>query len=207
MNDKRQRRPPRRRFLEAALALPAAGLLLGPRGALLTSVRASSLAPTPACGDDDDLATPSQTEGPYFKPRSPERTSLLDPGVSGTPLVIAGQVLSTTCRPVSRALLDFWQADDAGRYDNEGFRLRGHQFTDETGRFRLETILPAAYARRTRHVHVKVQAPNRPVLTTQLYFPGEPRNARDRIFSPALLMDVRDTASSRMGTFTFVVEA
>ena len=28
------------------------------------------------------------------------------------------------------ALLDFWQADAKGHYDNSGFRLRGHQFAD-----------------------------------------------------------------------------
>ena len=39
---------------------------------------------------------------------------------------------------------------------------------------------------------VKVQAPNQPVLTTQLYFPDEPENERDRIFQPDLVMDVRD---------------
>src|SRR5262245_11082844 len=47
---------------------------------------AGTLAPTPACHDGDE-ATPSQTEGPYFKPSSPERGSLIDSGMSGTALV------------------------------------------------------------------------------------------------------------------------
>ncbi len=47
------------------------------------------------------------------------------------------------------------------------------QFADASGRFSLETIVPGAYGGRTRHIHVKVQAPDSPVLTTQLYFPGE----------------------------------
>ena len=91
-------------------------------------------------------------------------------------------VVGTSCRPVERALLDFWQADSNGEYDNQGYRLRGHQFTDAKGRFHLETVVPGLYTGRTRHIHVKVQAPNRPVLTTQLYFPGEPANERDGIF-------------------------
>ena len=156
---------------------------------------------TPACSDDDDDVTPEQTEGPFFSPNSPERTSLVDPGMAGTPLTVSGRVLSTECAPVAGALLDFWQADDAGEYDNEGFTLRGHQFSGDDGTFRLETIVPGLYPGRTRHIHVKVQAANGPVLTTQLYFPDEPRNTTDGIFDAALVMDVRGDE----GTFEFVV--
>jgi len=164
-----------------------------------------TLAPTPACDDSDD-PTLAQTEGPYFTPNSPQRTSLVEAGMGGQPLVVAGTVLTTDCRPVGRALLDFWQADDAGRYDNQGYRLRGHQFSDADGRWRLETIVPGRYTGRTRHIHVKVQAPDGPVLTTQLYFPDEPENDRDGIFSPELLLsDVRDTGGTRRGSFTFVL--
>ena len=167
----------------------------------------ATLPPTPACGDDDDLdATLSQTEGPFFTPNSPRRTSLLEPGLTGTKLVVTGYVYATDCRPIERALLDFWQADDGGAYDNDGYRLRGHQFTDQDGRYRLETIVPGLYPGRTRHIHVHAQAPERPVLTTQLYFPDEPANATDRIFDPALAMDVRDTDDGPVGFFDFVLE-
>ena len=162
---------------------------------------AATLSPTPACGDADDV-TPSQTEGPYFTPNSPERQSLLESGMKGTRLVVTGAVLSTSCQPVARALVDFWQADDSGEYDNVGYRLRGHQFTDASGRYRLETVVPGLYPGRTRHIHVKVQAPNRPVLTTQLYFPGEPRNQSDGIFSQELLLDIHDAANGREGNLT-----
>ncbi|MGI8925038.1 MAG: intradiol ring-cleavage dioxygenase [Tepidiformaceae bacterium] len=167
----------------------------------------ATLAPTPACGDDDDAddPTPPQTAGPFFTPNSPERTSLLEPGMPGTKLVLAGRVLSTACQPLSGALIDFWQTDDAGEYDNAGFRLRGHQFTDSTGRYRLETILPGLYTGRTRHIHVKVQAANRPLLTTQLYFEGEPGNGRDGIFSPDLAMALRDAGGAKEATFDFVL--
>jgi protocatechuate 3,4-dioxygenase beta subunit len=164
------------------------------------------LQPTPQCADDDDL-TPAQTEGPYFKRSSPQRTSLLEAGVTGTRLLLSGRVLTTDCRPVARALLDFWQADDRGAYDNAGFRLRGHQFADESGQFRLETIVPGLYPGRTRHIHVKVQAPNRPVLTTQLYFPGEARNAGDSIFSPELVISMQDAGTAKQGSFDFVLNA
>jgi len=198
----------RRRLLRGLVAAPivlaAPALFRSPSRGL---AEAASLVPTPACGDDDDDdPTPSQTEGPYFRRRSPERGSLLEPGLAGTRLVVAGTVLTRSCRPVTRALLDFWQADDAGRYDNAGYGLRGHQFTDDRGRFRLETIVPGLYPGRTRHIHVKVQAPDRPVLTTQLYFAGEPRNSRDRIFHRELVMRGTDDVQRGEAAFDFVLD-
>lgn len=127
--------------------------------------------------------------------------------MAGTKLLLTGQVLMTNCQPVARALVDFWQADDAGTYDNAGHRLRGHQFTDAQGKYTLETLVPGLYPGRTRHIHVNVQAPNRPVLTTQLYFPDEARNRADGIFNAALVIGVRDTAGGQAGSFNFVLKA
>jgi len=163
------------------------------------------LPPTPTCGDDDDI-TPPQTEGPYYKRRSPERMSLLERGITGTKIGLTGYVLSTGCKPIARALVDFWHADDQGGYDNVGYRLRGHQFTDEAGRYRLETVVPGIYPGRTRHFHVKVQAPGQSILTTQLYFPGEPRNQTDFIFNPELVMKVQDTDSGKVAIFNFILD-
>jgi protocatechuate 3,4-dioxygenase beta subunit len=184
----------RRRLLELGLALPLVA-------AACTGDETEALAPTPAC-DDGDEPTPEQTEGPFFTPDSPERKSLLEPGLEGTPLVLTGVVLATDCTPISGALLDFWHADAAGEYDNDGYRLRGHQFASTQGRYRLETIQPGLYAGRTRHIHVKAQAPDGPILTTQLYFPGEPGNASDGIFDPALVLRFPE---ARAGRFDFVL--
>lgn len=52
---------------------------------------------------------------------------------------------------------------------------------------------------------MKVQAPNGPVLTTQLYFPDEPANQRDGIFTPELVMKVRDADAGKLATFDFVL--
>jgi protocatechuate 3,4-dioxygenase beta subunit len=53
---------------------------------------------------------------------------------------------------------------------------------------------------------VRVQAPGGPILTTQLYFPGEARNAGDGLFSPRLLMEVTEAGGERRGTFDFVLQ-
>ena len=199
----------RRRVLRAVLAVPALTIVgcgaAGEAAQQSTPTGPVSLNPTPACDDGDDDPTPSQTEGPYFTSNSPQRSSLLEPGLAGTLLTVAGRVLSTSCQPITQAKLDFWQADNAGAYDNAGYRLRGHQFTDPEGRFSLQTIVPGLYPGRTRHIHVKVQAPNGRLLTTQLYFPGEARNASDGIYDSELLLTIQDAASRKSGAFDFVL--
>jgi len=149
--------------------------------------------------------TPAQTEGPYYKADTPERASLIDADTPGTKLILSGYVLTTDCQPVAGAWLDFWQADDAGAYDNAGYSFRGHQEADAAGRYELTTVIPGLYPGRTRHIHVKVQAPGGPVLTTQLYFPDEAANARDGIFNPALIVALQSTPASDAATFNFVI--
>jgi protocatechuate 3,4-dioxygenase beta subunit len=183
----------RRFFCRIALAVPL----------LFKSQRQPVAEATPAC--PSDLPTPEETEGPYFKPRSPERRSLLEPGIEGRHLVLSGLVMTTGCVPVSGAVLDFWHADASGEYDNSGFRLRGHQFTHDQGRYRLETIIPGVYTGRTRHIHVKVHAPGTPILTSQLYFPGEVRNQRDWLFRQDLLVTVIDADKTMSARFDFVI--
>lgn len=172
--------------------------------AINRSMAEALLAATPACHDGDE-ATPAQTEGPYFKRSSPERVELLEAGMAGQPIELVGFVLTRDCKPVAGALLDFWQADDKGRYDNAGFRLRGHQFTDTEGRYRLRSVVPGNYPGRTRHIHVKVQPRGGRVLTTQLYFPGEAQNRSDGLFRKELLVRTAKNEGWLAGRFDFVV--
>ena len=160
--------------------------------------------PAPACTSPAAL-TPAVTEGPYFKASSPERASLIEAGVTGTQLTLTGYVLTTDCKPVAHALLDFWQANAQGEYDNTNYSLRGHQFTDEAGRYQLDTVIPGLYPGRTEHIHVKVQAPNGPVLTTQLFFPGLTDNQSDQIFDPGLLINIQDNGDKMQATFNFII--
>ncbi|MEV7177497.1 carbohydrate-binding protein [Kitasatospora sp. NPDC093679] len=192
----------RKNLLKAAVLAGAAPVLLGGGAALARDGGGGPVGLTPACHDGDEPTT-EQIEGPYFKPGSPLRTVLTG---SGTPLTVSGYVFGRACRPLAGVLLDFWQADTAGAYDNSGYGFRGHQFSDEQGRFTLTTVVPGLYPGRTRHLHVKLQAPGRPVLTTQLYFPGEPRNSTDTVFDPRLVMTVRQSGPGREASFDFVLD-
>ena len=151
--------------------------------------------------------TPALTEGPYFKTGSPERASLIDSNTQGMILTLTGFVLTADCQPVAHALLDFWQANAQGQYDNASYTLRGHQYTDENGRYQLVTVVPGLYPGRTEHIHVKVQAPNGPILTTQLFFPGVASNQSDSIYNSALLINVLGTdAKSTQASYDFVIK-
>ncbi len=190
----------RRRLLALGLAIPPLAALAG------TDLFAGELlAATPAIADDDD-PTPAQTEGPYFTPNSPLRRSIVPAGAAGVRLTLTGRVLTTVGKSIARALIDFWQADAGGAYDNSGYRFRGHQLTDAKGRYALTTVVPGLYPGRTKHIHVKVQPRGGSILTTQLYFPGVARNRSDRIFRSALLVrNWRKVGASRAARFDFVL--
>lgn len=151
--------------------------------------------------------TAAVEEGPYYKTGSPERNNIAGPGTAGSRLVLEGRVLNRNGQPVARAWLDFWQADGNGNYDNAGYNLRGHQYTDENGRYRLETVRPVEYSFRSPHLHAKVRSSDSsPVLTTQLFFPGEKRNETDRIFEAKTLMNVAEMQDGQKAKFDFVVD-
>jgi protocatechuate 3,4-dioxygenase beta subunit len=185
----------RRRLLQGVVALAAGA------SAPVAFAQGGRRAPTPEC--KPGLSTVAQTEGPYYSPRTPLKANFRA-DAAGEPIVLEGFVLDTQCRPLAGAWLDFWHADSTGTYDNSGFRLRGHQVTDAEGRYRLETILPAVYPGRTRHIHVKLSArEGGRILTTQTYFPGDPGNTRDSLYRPELVA----RKSGALLAFDFVLPA
>ena len=146
------------------------------------------------------------TEGPYYKAGAPQRASLMQSGLAGTPLTLTGAVVTRSCRPLANAKLDFWQADGNGSYDNSGYTLRGWQLTDAQGRYRLETVIPGLYPGRTEHIHVKVTPTGGKTFTTQLFFPGVAQNTSDSIYSAAMLVKLDRSTNPLVGTFVFVVD-
>jgi protocatechuate 3,4-dioxygenase beta subunit len=182
----------------------SAGLLLPAPAALAQTWWPRNPAPTPGCRNGDQ-PTRSEIEGPYFKASSPLRGDLREQGLAGRPVELTGVVMNSTCRPVANALIELWHADDRGVYDNVGYHLRGHLFTDAQGRYAFRTIVPGPYPGRTRHYHIKVQAPGRPVLTTQLYFPNDPQNRRDSYFHDELVMQIAAGSDTTQARFDVVL--
>ena len=151
--------------------------------------------------------TPQTTEGPYYKSGSPEKSTLREDGVPGEKLSLTGHVYDANGAAIGGARLDFWQADGTGRYDNVGYVLRGHQFTNESGEYGVDTVIPGAYTGRTAHIHVKVGSPDgRVTLTTQLFMPGLASNKTDSIFRDDLLVKMTHGRGGKSATFDFRLE-
>jgi protocatechuate 3,4-dioxygenase beta subunit len=151
--------------------------------------------------------TPSQIEGPYFRLGAPRRDTLLEPGITGERLSLAGRVLTPEGTPIPSAILHFWLSDDKGNYDMVGYRLQGYTLTDARGRYQMEMIVPACYEpRQAKHVHVKVQGISSP-LTTQLFFSDDEDRLRDHWYMKELEVQVEDAAQGgKHGTFDFVIK-
>jgi protocatechuate 3,4-dioxygenase beta subunit len=112
---------------------------------------------------------------------------------------LSGRILDEDGRGVPNAIVEMWQANAAGRYFNPldardapldpNFIGNGRCLTDTEGHYGFFTIKPGAYPVpdsnrwwRPPHIHFSVLGPSSlSRLVTQMYFPGEPLNAHDRL--------------------------
>lgn len=140
------------------------------------------------------VATPQQTEGPYFVDEALHRADIRsDPAdgsmKDGLPLALEIRVFAlsrnagTDCKPLGGAIVDIWHCDANGVYSDVRDRsfdtvgkqfLRGYQVTDADGGVRFMTIYPGWYPGRSVHIHFKIRT--RPKhgrvyeFTSQFYF-------------------------------------
>lgn len=161
--------------------------------------------------------TEPDVEGPYYRVGAPLRADLTTPELEGRRLIVRGLVRGRDCEPLPRALLDVWQADARGHYDNDGsgahaaseIVLRGRIRADAQGRYELRTIVPGRYRDGVRyrpsHVHVKLVAPGHRILTTQLYFEGDPYNEGDRFFGPSRVLRAEPERGELAAAFDFTL--
>lgn len=149
--------------------------------------------------------------GPFYREGAPWRARLCGADEPGEPLVVAGRVMAAdTCSPLKGAVVDVWQADAAGHYDNERFNLRGRVRADDEGRYSFETVLPGNYAdggfERARHIHYIITAPGYAPLTTECYFEGDPRNRTDPVVRNSLVIPLAAAQGrGRKATFDIVL--
>jgi len=176
-----------RRYFAQTVSLSAAGLIIIGTSPVLAS-----------------LATPWQTEGPFYPDFDIGDTDLdltLINGhtevAKGEQIYVHGRVLDTNGEPLANARVDIWQANAAGRYRHANdpnpaeldphFQGWGIVQTNAEGYYRFKTIKPGAYSLepmgengwRAQHIHYKVSHANQKSITTQLYFPGDPLIAQD----------------------------
>lgn len=152
--------------------------------------------------------------GPYYREGAPYRAKVTPLLAKGVPLLIRGRVWGfDTKKPLAGAVLDIWQADADGRYDNDDPRNppakgvyvnRTRVLADETGYYEFETVHPGAYKTgpdtwRPAHIHYLVRKPGYAVLVTQLYFKGDKHNAADDFIKASLIVALE---SAKVGTTT-----
>ncbi len=167
----------------------------------------ADLQPTPMCEE-----TVEQILGPFYRPDAPVRTAL-PTSTQQKPLVVRGRVRGDRqgCAQLVDALVEIWQADEVGMYDNTTpqYLLRGSQRTASDGSYQFETILPGWYLNgntyRPRHIHYKVSAPGFRTLVTQLYFKDDPYLPTDPFYHPSLVMPLSDLGASYEAIFDIVL--
>src|SRR5262245_14679493 len=181
---------------------------------------------TPGC-----RPTESDIVGPFYRFGAPFRSRLAEAGEPGDRVVVTGTVLSEDCRtPVPGALIEIWQANHAGLYDTNkpanftevtSFHLRGMLYTNEQGRYEIDTIMPGRYPvppnlpglekygglTRPAHIHFRVMESLHVPLTTQLYFKGDPYIAGDPFagHKTSLAIDLTPDGTLRRGVFDIVL--
>ncbi len=162
--------------------------------------------------------------GPYFREGAPFRAKVTPPLVKGMPLLFRGRVWGfDTKKPLAGVILDIWQADADGRYDNDDpnkppakgvFVNRTRVLTDETGYYEYETIHPGAYKTgpttwRPSHIHYLVRKAGYTNLITQLYFKGDRFNAADEFIKASLIITLETAkvngSAIEMGVFDVVL--
>ncbi|WP_428929056.1 dioxygenase [Marinibacterium sp. SX1] len=164
-------------------------------------------------------ATPNTGAGPFYRPDAPD----LDNGATisrdgkGQPLAVTGRLRGLDGRPVADALVEVWQANACGAYENQEpdhqpeHNLRGRFRSDGRGRFAFRSVMPGGYAlpsdgpvgrlmgdlglclERPAHIHLRVTAPGYERLTTHVFDRDDPAIGRDAIFGvrPELLAEFR----------------
>jgi protocatechuate 3,4-dioxygenase beta subunit len=173
-----------------------------------------------ACGP-----TGRATEGPFYVADAPESVDINPARMPGPPMRIGGVVYredGTT--PIAGAKVEIWHADAAGHYHPEDngpasryrrseINLRGTTRTDAQGRFAFDSIVPAHYGGRRRHLHWRVSAPGHRTIVTQSYWIEErgtdidKGDGVDRGAEACRWIAFRSEAGVAVGAFDVVLKA
>ena len=133
-----------------------------------------------------DCETTSDILGPFYRPKAPIRSNLMEKGMEGTEIRIKGAVFGEDCASLLEgAMVEIWHCNAAGEYDNttRHFRQRARWKTDETGNYFFDTIMPGKYLNgrlyRPAHIHFRVTKNGYKELISQIYFAGDPHIEND----------------------------
>src|SRR5688572_2711415 len=154
--------------------------------------------------------------GPFYRPGSPMRSNIAPPNSAGEPFTVSGTIFQLDGKkPMSGALVEAWQCDEKGVYDNtsDEYLCRGAVKTGADGKYTFKTILPVPYkvgsGYRPAHVHMRVSSDDHQDLITQIYFKGDPHLKGDSSSaSPQAvnrILDVKNSPKDKFVTFDIVM--
>ena len=98
------------------------------------------------------VPTAEMTLGPFFPREFAEGVNDLAKG-AGDAIEISGRVVELDGQPLDNLILEIWQADGAGRFDNPVFPGWGRAATDAQGNYFFRTIRPGAIPGRAPHIN------------------------------------------------------
>ena len=138
-----------------------------------------------------DCETTSDILGPYYRPNSPLRNSLILPGDTGNVVELRGVIKHNDCTtPYKNAKIELWHCSSKGIYDNTSgeYKYRGTTYCDANGKYSFKTVLPVPYdvgngTIRPAHFHLMITAQGYQSLVTQLYFSGDVNISKDSFAS------------------------
>src|SRR5207344_1024725 len=96
-------------------------------------------------------ATPSTVEGPFHVPNAPPIANGGDmaQGAPGAPCFVTGTVKGLDGEPIAGAVLDLWQADGEGLYEDQRRTvepwMRGIYKSQADGSYSVRTVAPISY--------------------------------------------------------------
>lgn len=100
------------------------------------------------------IPTAEMTLGPFFPREFAQEANDLAAGMKeGEVIEIVGRVRQLDGKPLDNLVLEIWQADSSGRFDNPGFVGWGRAATDAQGVYRFRTLKPGAPEGRAPHVN------------------------------------------------------
>ena len=94
------------------------------------------------------IPSAEMTLGPFFPREFAEGANEL-----GSEIEITGRVTELDGKALDNVIVEIWQADAAGRYDNPQFSGWGRAPTDAQGVYRFRTVKPGAAGGRAPHVN------------------------------------------------------
>jgi protocatechuate 3,4-dioxygenase beta subunit len=191
--------------------------MVGAIGVYLITLRSQSVettfapSPKPTTSPTDSVScipTFRDGGGPYYQANTPLRTNLAPETNTGEMLTVTGTIVAADCvTPLANVILDIWQANESGNYEDEWYR--GRVETNDRGEYSFTTVVPKGYgegtAYRPPHIHFKVWQNNQELVTSQMFLPASRAQGIEEAYIMKLETETKNGVTSHQGQHTIIL--